>query len=191
MGNLSAKMDTDRKKGGRIMGVVGKVEKYLDLLTEGISNLVAFFLATFTILVFLQVLTRFVIQISLPWTEELSRYFFIWMVFAGCTVGVRRRLHYQILFIMNWLPEAKKRILEGFVDISIILFFFLILTRSMEFANLIKSNKSPVLMFSMAIPYSSVVAFGTLGFIFAIENFMKSFFSKERPVVSSGKPTEV
>lgn len=172
------------------MGGVQKIEKFLDLLTEGLSNLVAFFLATFTILVFLQVLTRFVIQISLPWTEELSRYFFIWMIFTGCAVGVRRRLHYQILFFLNWLPRSKKRILEGFVDITVILFFYFLLTRSVDFADLIRSNKSPVLMFSMAIPYSSVVAFGMLGFIFAIENFIKFLFAKEVHLCSSEIRTE-
>ena len=173
------------------MGVVGKIGKFLDLLTECLSHLVAFFLAMFTILIFVQVLTRFVIHISIPWTEELSRYSFIWMIFSGSAVGVRRRLHYQILFLVNWLPKSKNRILEGLVDVTVILFFYLMLTRSMDFANLIKSNKSPVLMFSMVIPYSSVVAFGILGFIFALENFVKFFFGKQRFVSSSEVLKEV
>ena len=57
--------------------------KTLNFITEILLNLVGLFLFLFTTTVFLQVLTRFVIQIPLAWTEEVSRYFFIWMVFLG------------------------------------------------------------------------------------------------------------
>jgi TRAP-type C4-dicarboxylate transport system permease small subunit len=61
--------------------------KTLDLITEILLNLVGLFLFLFTTTVFLQVFTRFVIQIPLAWTEEVSRDFFIWMVFFGIGGG--------------------------------------------------------------------------------------------------------
>ncbi len=63
-----------------------KVADKLNKLFE-IALAVAFGLMT--IFIFFQVLVRFVftnfdINISVPWTEELSRYLMIWAVFVGC-----------------------------------------------------------------------------------------------------------
>jgi len=68
------------------MAISANLTKILDIITEILLNLVGLFLLLFSITVFLQVLTRFVIQIPLAWTEEVSRYFFIWMVFLGSAV---------------------------------------------------------------------------------------------------------
>jgi len=152
--------------------------KTLNFITEILLNLVGLFLFLFTTTVFLQVLTRFVIQIPLAWTEEVSRYFFIWMVFLGSAVGIRKGLHYQIFFLLDGLgAKTKKNILKG-VDIIVLLFFFLVLVHSLDFWNLLKINRSPALAISMAIPYTSVVCFGIFGFVFSLENVFKSFLGR-------------
>jgi TRAP-type C4-dicarboxylate transport system permease small subunit len=57
----------------------------------------------------IQVIFRYVIGASLPWTEELCRYAFIWLVFIGMVIAIRRGEHATIqLFISNFSDDCKE-----------------------------------------------------------------------------------
>ncbi|WP_169728814.1 TRAP transporter small permease [Salinarimonas rosea] len=62
---------------------------------------VAGMLATVT----LQVLSRFSMS-SLPWTEELTRYLFIWTAFLGLAAGFRTTEHARITLLVSSLPRS-------------------------------------------------------------------------------------
>lgn len=51
------------------------------------------------LLMFVQVFFRYVIHISLAWSEELLRFLFIGASFVGATVATRERKHVEINFI--------------------------------------------------------------------------------------------
>ena len=42
------------------------------------------------------------------WTEEMSRFFFIWMVMIGATVGVREGLHFDVDIWANPTPALAR-----------------------------------------------------------------------------------
>ena len=42
------------------------------------------------------------------WTEEMSRFFFIWMVMIGATVGVREGLHFDVDIWANPSPAMSR-----------------------------------------------------------------------------------
>lgn len=48
------------------------------------------------VLVFLQVILRYVFGSSLSWSEELARYIFIWQIWMGTSVAQRDRSHVRI-----------------------------------------------------------------------------------------------
>ena len=50
-------------------------------------------------LVLLQVLTRYVMQAAIPWTEEVARMVLVWMVMVGATIAAERNEHYAINFL--------------------------------------------------------------------------------------------
>lgn len=51
--------------------------------------------------VFLQVVFRYVLMLSVPWTEEAARYLNVWMVFLGCAVAVEKSKHIRVTFIID------------------------------------------------------------------------------------------
>jgi len=156
--------------------LINWINAFINILSVFLENTVAFLLAVFSVVIFLQVLTRFVIKMPLPWTEELSRYLFIWMVFLGSALGVRKALHYRIVMATQIIPDKIKSFSELIVHLFIFCFFFLVLINSLDFLQTIKINRSPVLQWSMGIPYSSVVAFGLFGIIFSAEAFVRNIF---------------
>ncbi len=54
----------------------------------------------------LQIFSRFTDLIPrYMWTEEMSRFFFVWLIMLGATLGVRERLHFDV----DFLPELSAR----------------------------------------------------------------------------------
>lgn len=79
------------------------------------------------IIIFLQVVMRYVFGNSLPWSEELARYLFIWMIYIGVSYGVKRRKHLNVdSFAM--LFQKKGKAVIGIISNSLFLIFALIMT---------------------------------------------------------------
>lgn len=56
----------------------------------------ALFVAVMVVCLFLQVLMRITVGSSIAWTEELSRYSFLWAVYVGAALAVKRGGHVRI-----------------------------------------------------------------------------------------------
>jgi TRAP-type C4-dicarboxylate transport system permease small subunit len=80
------------------------------------------FFWTMTLLVFLQFFTRYVLNDSFAWTEELAVYCLIPIVFIGASACVRRARHIQVNFIYRYLGERAGRSLSTAVDVFVALF---------------------------------------------------------------------
>ena len=66
------------------------------------------------------------------WTEEMSRFFFIWMVMLGATVGVREGLHFDV-DIWNDPSPAVTRFLRWASRLLILAFAGVVLYWGIEF----------------------------------------------------------
>jgi TRAP-type C4-dicarboxylate transport system permease small subunit len=73
--------------------------------------------------VFLQFFTRYALNDSAGWTEEISRYLLICTVFIGATISVRKNNHIQVDFFYRYLPHPVTRVLSTFVDAARVAFF--------------------------------------------------------------------
>lgn len=79
------------------------------------------------LVVFLQFFTRYVLNNSLGWTEEIARYLLIGVTFIGAISAVRRESHIAVELIYRWLPRSARYALQIFVDL-VSLFFFVSMT---------------------------------------------------------------
>ena len=57
-----------------------------------------------TLLIFLQIIMRGAFNSSLSWSEELSRYIFIWQIWLGADLAFAYGEHIKVEMIYNWLP---------------------------------------------------------------------------------------
>jgi TRAP-type C4-dicarboxylate transport system permease small subunit len=64
-----------------------------------------FFFWTLAIVVFLQFFTRYVMNNSLAWTEEIARYLLICAAFAGSVMAMRKRSHIAVEALHVYLPQ--------------------------------------------------------------------------------------
>ena len=66
--------------------------------------------------VFYQFFTRYVMNNSAAWTEEIARYFLIATVFTGAAIGVAKNNHIQVDFFYRHLPTGFCRFLSVLTD---------------------------------------------------------------------------
>src|SRR5262245_24684741 len=68
-------------------------------------------------IVFLQFFTRYVLNDSLAWTEEIARYGLMWVAFIGGAVVVRKNSHIAVELLANILPAGSGRVaLAALID---------------------------------------------------------------------------
>lgn len=70
--------------------------------------------------IFLQVIMRFVFNNSLPWSEELGKFMFVWISWLGISIGQRRNEHIKITLLVDRLPVKIQKITEVVADIILI-----------------------------------------------------------------------
>jgi len=63
-------------------------------------------MAMMTILVFLQVLFRYLFNTPLGWSEEIARFAFVWLSFLGAATLVRSDGHIRVSVFVDQLPDA-------------------------------------------------------------------------------------
>ena len=103
------------------LGDLSKRERFFQLFQP--ETYIAVFLLLFlTILLSIQVFVRFVIGGGLAWTEELSRYVFVWSVYFGCVLAVKEDKHIRVTAQFLLLPKRAEKIVIIVSDIIWILF---------------------------------------------------------------------
>ena len=71
----------------------------------------------------LQVLNRFLIRASIPWTEELARYCFIWLSFIGIATGVKRGRHMSVDILKEKCNPRQRQVLGFATDLVLFVIF--------------------------------------------------------------------
>jgi len=102
-------------------------ERILDVLDYGLSRLGFFFLCSITIVTMLAVFSRYVLNMSVPWTSEIAQWLFIYLIFCGIPIAHRNRTHISLNLIEKVLPLSLKQghrllidALVSYVTISLI-----------------------------------------------------------------------
>ena len=89
---------------------MGRVRSFLEKVEE---NLLLFLLFVSVVVIFSQVVMRYVFQNSLSWSEELGRYLFIWLTWLSTGYAVRQKRHLRIEVLSDFLGEKKKLVVEA------------------------------------------------------------------------------
>jgi TRAP-type C4-dicarboxylate transport system permease small subunit len=75
-----------------------------------LKALVAILLAAMVVLVFGNVVMRYAFNSGISVSDELARWFFVWMVFFGAIVGLREHTHLGVDTLIRALPPLGRRL---------------------------------------------------------------------------------
>ena len=111
-------------------------------------------------IVFLQFFTRYVLNDSLSWTEEIARYGLMWVVFIGGAMVTRRNTHIAVELLSNVMkPGPLRAALLAFVDFIKLAFLGLLAFVSLTITERMHLQRMTVFDLPMSYVYAGV-AFG-------------------------------
>jgi TRAP-type C4-dicarboxylate transport system permease small subunit len=114
------------------------------------------------LLVMIQILFRYVLKISVPWTEEAARYLMIWMALLASGLAFKNGDHFNIDFLTNRLKPRLQASLSLWVSLIAGLFILSIILWGIPFAKLGFFTIAPGLQISMFLPYLAIPVGGLL-----------------------------
>lgn len=141
-----------------------------------------------TIVVLLGVLFRYVVQQPLSWSEEVARYLMIWAASLAVSIGVMKKEHIGITFLIHKFPSSVQKYVAVLVNLCV-LWFLWVLTKFGYFMAVEGRNQlSPILAqygISMVWSLSAIPVAGALAMIQTILQILIELFSgkKEEPEI--------
>lgn len=146
-------------------------------------------LSLMSVVVFIQVVFRFVIKSSLPWSEELSRYLLVWTAFLGGAYGVRQGAHIGVEAFMLLLPKKAQKAMNIFVMVASIVLCAVIFKYGMTIVNtqLSKGQLSPAMRIPMGYMYAAIpigMVLFIIRFVQEIIDAIKNFNNDEKKEVA-------
>lgn len=137
-----------------------KVWNWLDENLESVLCVVM--MSVMTILIFVQVVMRYVFGNSLSWSEELARYCFIWLIYLGTSYGCRHMQHIKIDAALLVFPKKVRPYIVILGDLCVLAFAVYILITGIKLTELqiLYDKKSPAMEISMiCVNLAPVVGF--------------------------------
>jgi TRAP-type C4-dicarboxylate transport system permease small subunit len=109
------------------------------------------------IIVFLQFFTRYILNDSLSWTEEIARYGLMWLAFIGGAVVTRKKSHIAVELLSNLMkPSPLRSALLALVDFITLGFMGLLVYFSVTIIERMHAQTMTVFELPMSIVYGGV-----------------------------------
>lgn len=155
------------------MHIQKKIGLWLDKFEEAAITIL---LGTMILVVFLQIIFRFVIKGSLPWSEELSRYLMVWAVFIGASIGAKEGAHIGVEAFVSMLPSRLKRFAIFMAGMFSVLFCITVAFLSVKVVNflIISGQRSPAMEIPIFWAYLAI----TVGSVLMGIRFIQATFKK-------------
>ncbi len=145
----------------------------LDGAITAVNRLALAVASVFLVLIFvvaaLGVVFRYVIQHSLPWSDETAAYLFIWLVFLGAASEIRNNGHPAVHFVVDRLPPGARRFAGAVANLAIAIWGGVLLVYGIKAVILeAPESWSSVPAISLQIPYAAIPLGGALIIVFAL-----------------------
>jgi TRAP-type C4-dicarboxylate transport system permease small subunit len=110
------------------------------------------------LIIFYQFFTRYALNDSAAWTEEIARYFLVATVFVGAAMCVRKNNHIQVDFFYRVLPKRLMRVMSTLVDVVRVAFFAYGTVLTWQVMQRIGGSRMAVVELPMGIVHGAVLA---------------------------------
>lgn len=145
------------------------------ILERVVESLGGFILVAATCITILQVFFRYVLKIPFIWSEEFSRFLFIWIVWFGAALAVPRGKHMVIEFIRDWLPGSWPSRIKVATDLLALFFLAVVVVKGISLVKMTAAEFYVTFPLSVKYAYLASVVGGALMFFFLSQELRSTF----------------
>ena len=117
---------------------------------------------TVAAVVLLQVLMRYLFATPNPWSEELSRFAFIWVSLLGASLAVEHRAHFGFDQVTKKLAPGPRKAVERCAWTIVLAFALLLFGAGIALMDLTLGERSAALDLPIALVYAAAPVSGLL-----------------------------
>lgn len=156
-----------------------KIKKFYHVLMKVEECIFCVILLAMACVVTLQVFFRYVLGDPLTWTEELSRFLFVWLIAFAAGYCVSTREHIRVELVVDMLPKKVQKVLDILMTVLPLGVFVYMIPTCVQF--MIQQNrlKSTALRLPYSYVYGAVVVASVLLVIHLIGHLIITLFDKE------------
>jgi TRAP-type transport system small permease protein len=119
------------------------LKKVSNVFNKVLNGAIALSLASMAILVFGNVVLRYAFNSGITWSEEMSRFLFVWMVFLGAIGALKDNMHLGVDVVVNALPVKLKKAAFVISNLLVLYVLWLLLVGSWKMTVLNMNSSAP------------------------------------------------
>jgi TRAP-type C4-dicarboxylate transport system permease small subunit len=139
--------------------VLGRLKRALDRVIDWTT---IGLMAVLAAVVVVAVVTRYFLNLPLAWSEEVSRYSFIWATFLGAAICLREGTHLSVDLLVRRLSPDRRRHAATAARVLMALLLGIVLYSGIEVTRVTHAQQSPALGIPMSWVYLAVPVGATL-----------------------------
>lgn len=154
--------------------------KAFGLFDNFMSKLIFILVILLLILSLFQIFARYIFNFSIAWTEELSRYIFIWMVLLSGFFTIQEKLNIRLDIISNLFTSSYRKWLNICIDILTAMFLLSVFIFGVKYSIFIFSmgQRTPALNIPKGYVYMAL-PIGSLLMLISIIRIFKTNINKD------------
>lgn len=161
---MQARLEKAANAIGSFNDAAMRILKYLIILVVGII----------AVIMMCAVFWRYVLDNSLPWSEEISKYLMVWLAFLGAPVALRQANHINIDILMKSFPPRGEQFFHLIINLVIITTMGIVLIKGIQFAQLGARQVASSIQISMVYMYIAVPVGSALTCLVALEHALRA-----------------
>jgi TRAP-type C4-dicarboxylate transport system permease small subunit len=134
------------------------------------------------IVIAVQVFSRYALNHSLFWSEEVGRICLVWITFLGGSVAYKNHGHIGVDFFVKRLPIHMQRLCAVMVLLLSLAFFGVLMIFGFKFALFVSSQRTTALGLPLAFPYVVIPLAGALFCLHALDSLLHVLHPEEPAV---------
>ncbi|UCG07666.1 MAG: TRAP transporter small permease [Desulfobacterales bacterium] len=146
------------------------MKKFFDLLERALRYTLVILLSSMTIVVVIGIFARYILLISIPWTEEIARYLMIWTGFVAFGVAYRKKELISVRLFIDILPTNLFRMALFVSDILCSIFLIVAVIYGIKLCLINMNQLSPASRIPVSIIYAAIPLGCTLYLVFVVES---------------------
>ena len=133
-------------------------------LNQAMKFIAGFLIAAMTILVFLQVVFRYLLDAPLDWSEEMASFAFVWMALLGASIGLKNDEHPRLDIFYQIFPDWVKKLSSLIINLAILFMLVVLFIFGLKLTIAMQMQRTAALGYSVSyvyavLPLSAIIMF--------------------------------
>lgn len=131
------------------------------------------------IAVFLQVLLRYALKASFPPLEEIVTFSFIYTIFLGAAVGMKRMEHLNIDFLLKRAPQTLRKFFDFAIFLGTTLFLVFVVKEGILFVHDSYGQTTTYLNIPISYSYAAIPGSGLIMLYYVLKSGISIVLGKK------------